>query len=219
MKKNLSSKKRVLTGLLLLAVAVAGCREEPEPPVITPARETPPREAPTAPEVAATADRVIADFEEMNGWAFSSYPNAVDGYLTHSFGDEPVKEGQYSAKLVYDFSGARGETAAAYAETSHLLPLNWQELSVWVYGDGSDGWLRAEFIDATGAKFVGDLTGAVDWNNSWRECRLRQSDLVGLTDEHARRHPPLALTRIYLVVLPTQNHGAGELYFDTMTLE
>ncbi len=207
----------VVAVVVSILLATAGCVKEPEPPVI-PAT---PRavEIIGTPEVTTTTDRVIADFENMDGWCFACYPSEVDGYLTHSFDDEPSHDGDFAAKLVYDFSGARGVTAAAYAMTAHLLPLNWDRLGLWVYGDGSGHWLRAEFVDSTGEKFVGDLAPRVDWEDSWRLCALYQSDLVGLRDEKARRHPPLALTRIYLVVLPTAEHNAGEIYFDTLTVE
>jgi hypothetical protein len=194
-----------------------GCKKEIEPPLVPVAPQ--PVGISETPEVTATTDRVVADFEDMEGWCFTGHPAEVDGYLTHSFDDEPSHDGDYAAKLVYDFSGARGVTAAAYAQTAHLLPLNWDRLSLWVYGDGSGHWLRVEFVDSTGEKFVGNLAPRVDWKDSWRLCVLNQSELVGLRDEKARRHPPLALTRIYLVVLPTGEHDAGAVYFDTLTLE
>ncbi|MCK4592876.1 hypothetical protein KAU45_00125 [bacterium] len=125
------------------------------------------------PEVTTTTDRVISDFENMDGWCFTCYPSEVDGCLTHSFDDEPSHDGDFAA----------------------------------------------EFVDSTGEKFVGDLAPRVDWEDSWYLCALNRSDLVGLRDEKARRHPPLALTRIYLVVLPTAEHNAGEIYFDTLTVE
>lgn len=213
---------RPLSAVLLVAALASGCRDDNggDPPVIVPAREVEPaEETPLAPEVTAYTDRVIADFEEMDGWAFTTHPETVDGYLTQSFGDEPVHEGQFSAKLVYDFAGARDETAAAYAATASLLPLSWDELSIWVYGDGSGHWLRAEFVDSAGVKFVGDLARGIDWRGSWKECRLTQDSLVALREDGQRRHPPLALTRIYLVVLPDGAHDAGEVYLDTMTLQ
>jgi len=202
---------------LMVLLGGAGCVKETEPPVI-PVTSRPVELAET-PEVTATTDRVIADFEDMDGWGFTSYPAEVDGYLTQSYDDEPSHDGDCAAKLVYDFSKTGGVTAAAYAQTAHLLPLNWDSLSLWVYGDGSGHWLRAEFVDSTGEKFVGNLASRVDWTDSWYLCTLSQSDLVGLRDEKARRHPPLALTRIYLVVLPTGEHDTGELYLDTLTLK
>ncbi len=74
-------------------------------------------------------------------------------------------------------------------------------------------------MDSTGKKFVGDLASRVDWEDFWRLCALEQSDLVGLRNEKTRRHPPLALTRSYIVVLPTAEHNAGGIYFDTLTVE
>ncbi|MCX7022188.1 MAG: fimbrillin family protein [bacterium] len=202
---------------LMVLLGGTGCVKETEPPVTTVTSR--PVELAATPEVTATTDRVITDFENMDGWGFSSYPVEVDGYLTQSYDDEPSHDGDSAAKLVYDFSKAGDVTAAAYAQTAHLLPLNWDSLSLWVYGDGSGHWLRAEFVDSTGEKFVGNLVSRVDWKDSWCLCTLNQSDLVGLRDEKALRHPPLALTRIYLVVLPTGEHDTGEIYFDTLTLK
>ncbi len=207
----------LLSGLLVLSgLFVGGCRDEPEPTVITPVREDVISE-PTL--VTATSERVIADFEQLDGWYFVSYPPEVNGYLTQSFGSEPVHEGDFSARMVYDFTGAAGTTAAAYAKTATLLPLNWEELSIWVYGDGSQHWLRAEFIDTTGESFVGDLATQIDWDDSWRLCTIRQSDLLALRNENARRHPPLALTRLYIVVLSGGKHTTGEIFFDSLTLQ
>gem|GEM_PF-3888780 len=207
----------LLSGLLALSGLFAGgCREEPEPIVITPIREEVVSETPL---VTATTERVIADFEQLDGWYFVSYPPEVNGYLTQSFGSEPVHDGDFSARMVYDFTQAAGTTAAAYAKTATLLPLNWDELSIWVYGDGSQHWLRAEFIDTTGESFVGDLATQIDWSNSWKLCTIRQSDLLALRNENARRHPPLALTRLYIVVLPGGKHTTGEIFFDSLTLQ
>lgn len=142
------------------------------------------------PEATTTTERVIADFENLDGWRFACYPSEVDGYLTHSFDDEPGHDGDFAAKLVYDFSGAKGVTAAAYVGMTHLLPLNWDRLDLWVYGDGSGYRLRVEFVDSTGEKFVGDLASRVDWEDSWRLCALEQSGLVGLRDEKTAGIPP-----------------------------
>ena len=209
--------RTVATLALMVLLGGAGCVKETEPPVV-PVTSRPVELAET-PEVTATTDRVIADFEDMDGWGFTGYPGEVDGYLTQSYADEPSHDGDCAARLVYDFTKTGGVTAAAYAQTAHLLPLNWDSLSLWVYGDGSGHWLRAEFVDSAGEKFVGNLAGRVDWKDSWRLCTLNQSDLMGLRDAGARRHPPLALTRIYLVVLPTGEHDSGEIYFDTLTLQ
>jgi len=207
----------LLSGLLILSgLFVGGCREEPEPTVITPIREDVISE-PTL--ITATTERVLADFEQLDGWYFVSYPPEVNGYLTQSFGSEPVHEGDFSARMVYDFTAAAGTTAAAYAKTATLLPLNWEELSIWVYGDGSQHWLRAEFVDTTGESFVGDLATQIDWDDSWRLCTIQQSDLLALRNENARRHPPLALTRLYIVVLSGGKHTAGEIFFDSLTLQ
>lgn len=212
----LTNQRAIRRALIVVAVPLAlvavGCRtgvdDGPQP--ITPARGD---------DLEVTfAGRVIVDFEELDGWAFATYPEGVDGYLTQSFGDQPVHAGQYSARLVYDFTGVPDQTAAAIAETAVLLSLNWQELSLMVYGDGSGHRLRAEFIDSAGVKYAGDLSTSVNWRGSWRECRLAQEALVPVAESGARRRPPLALTRIYLLVLPDGDHNAGEVYLDTMTL-
>ena len=108
---------------LMVLLGGAGCVKETEPPVV-PVTSRPVELAET-PEVTATTDRVITDFEDMDGWGFTGYPGEVDGYLTQSYDDEPSHDGDCAARLVYDFTKTGGVTAAAYAQTAHLLPLNW----------------------------------------------------------------------------------------------
>ncbi|QNK56749.1 phosphodiester glycosidase family protein [Paenibacillus sp. PAMC21692] len=127
---------------------------------------------------------VVEDFESYaNNTAFYQKYLQTAGALYNtarvSLETNPdyVRSGTNSLKLEYDFTGKTG-TSGAYLKAnsvSNNIPVSGYptKISMWVYGDNSGDWLRAQFRDgssATGAVMGIDLTPAttgVNWTG-WK---------------------------------------------------
>lgn len=80
-----------------------------------------------------------------------------------------VRSGSHSLKLEYDFTGTTGTSGAYLTATAGnylQVPGYPEKISMWVYGDGKQHWLRGQFRDGDNKKFAVDYTDAaigVDW--------------------------------------------------------
>lgn len=97
-------------------------------------------------------------------------------------------------QISYDFTEGTG-TKASYAMLSTggiTLASNVSGLSMDVYGDGSNNWLRAELIDANGQLSYVDIAKSVNWTG-WKSITMD----LDKTDVKE----PLKLRRIYVITL------------------
>ncbi|REJ34534.1 MAG: hypothetical protein DIU82_08840 [Bacillota bacterium] len=152
---------------------------------------------------------VLWGFEEMGGW----YANAVRARasLALSGPGEPVREGQRSAKLTYDLRAGGGGTAAAYVQAPAPIPIPGRPraIGLWVYGDATGHWLRANYIDGEGNRRVTDFTpvGGLTWTG-WRWVEAPIDPEAPL---------PISFERVYVVEFDSRRQSAGVLYFDQLT--
>jgi len=145
-------------------------------------------------------------FESLEGWSFAAWPTAVQGSLATA---RDIAHMGASARLGYDFRSAKGAGAAAYAKCD--LPLGAaSRVLVWVYGDGSDHWLRGRISDARGERMPLDFARHVDWADSWR---LVAADIPG------EAVPPITLNAIYIAEPDPERHTAGAIYLDDLSVE
>ncbi|MGE5704813.1 MAG: phosphodiester glycosidase family protein, partial [Clostridia bacterium] len=130
-------------------------------------------------------------------------------------GNDPVFRTRKAAKLTYNLSGApESEVRIAYGRLGsqpETIPGKPFGIGLWVYGDGSGHWLRAEVLDAKGKVHYVDLSKRVDWTG-WQQVK-------GYFPAGAVY--PLQLRSIY-VVDPAENNEilppSGVLYFDEASL-
>lgn len=158
-----------------------------------------------------TVDRapvLLSDFETEGVW----FANAVRAQAALSLVEppEPVYAGQRAAKLAYDLSVSPGGTAAAYVQAATPIPIpdRPRAIGVWVYGDASGHWLRANYIDGDGRRQVLDLTrvGGLNWTG-WRFVQAEIPEDAVL---------PLAFERVYVVEMHRERQSRGVLYFDDL---
>ncbi|MBN2571206.1 MAG: T9SS type A sorting domain-containing protein [Ignavibacteriales bacterium] len=74
-----------------------------------------------------------------------------------------------SGKLKYKF--VTGGITCLYMNCDIPISGTPDKVGINVYGDGHSHWLRGEFWDVDGEKFILDFTSAtpgIDWNNSWQ---------------------------------------------------
>lgn len=161
--------------------------------------------------VTVTVDRppvLLSEFETPGQW----FANSVRAQAAFSLTGppEPVHSGQGAGKLVYDLSVAPGGTAAAYVQATAPIPIpdRPRSLGIWVYGDQSGHWLRANYLDGEGNRHVLDFTavGGLNWTG-WRflEAPIPPDAM-----------PPLTFERVYVVEMHRERQTRGVLYFDRL---
>jgi len=130
---------------------------------------------------------VIEDFESNSNWS-ASKEKAKSATASVIENKDIAKSGTKVLKVDYDFTldnGVEKGIAGAYAyrvnpDTGEQLNINLSKdpaaIGMWVYGDNSRTWLRAQLKDGSGQKFYIDFTpeynpstgtGGIDWTG-WK---------------------------------------------------
>jgi exopolysaccharide biosynthesis protein len=152
---------------------------------------------------------LIDGFENIQNYSFSAYPETAKGSLTQS---SDANEGKYSLSLNYDFTQGEG-TRAAYAKFSEkgnpglTLPDYPKKLGLWVKGDGSGTWLRANLTDAKGVEHVVDFAKTIDFTD-WRYLTV---------DIPSQASYPVKLQRIYVAETDGLKKPTGQILFDGLS--
>jgi hypothetical protein len=123
----------------------------PPPPQPTDTSQPPPTAKPTAKPTSGgggdsgrpAAPGLITDFETFGTWKRGDQPNG-----TFSQSAEQVHGGAYAGKLAYDFPSS-GSDFVVFLQT-HKLGGEPNQISAWVYGDGSKHYLNVWIKDAKG---------------------------------------------------------------------
>lgn len=158
-------------------------------------------------------------FDNQPAMYHTGYPDSISSHgsfaAVSAGGDEPVFRTKKAAKLTYNFAGAPESGARiAYGRLGSKpedIPGNPFGMGLWVYGDSSNHWLRAEVLDAKGKVYYVDLAKRIDWTG-WQQVK-------GYFPAAAVY--PLQLRSIY-VVDPAENNEilpeSGTVYFDEASL-
>ncbi|MCF6093211.1 phosphodiester glycosidase family protein [Microaerobacter geothermalis] len=155
--------------------------------------------------------------DDLSGIYHTAYPATIATNGIFQQVEEPpfIYSSKKSTRLTYNFSNApSSEVRIAYGRLGKepiLMPGRPLGLGLWVYGDNSKHWLRAEIIDAEGKLRYIDLAKEVNWNG-WKY--VSGSFPRGLIY-------PLKLRSLYLVNLPEgteQRPLKGTVYFDEISL-
>lgn len=158
-------------------------------------------------------------FDNQPSMFHTAYPESLNTHGSFTAvtagGSDPVFRTKKSAKLIYNFAGApENDVRIAYGRLGakpEEMPGKPFGMGLWVYGDGSNHWLRAEVIDAKGKVHYVDLAKQINWTG-WQQVK-------GFFPGSAVY--PLQLRSIY-VVNPAENNEilpeSGVLYFDEASL-
>jgi uncharacterized protein (UPF0333 family) len=114
---------------------------------------------------------ILEDFEDgITGWNKSGARfNSVN--ISAASEPEPVRFGEKSLRIDYDFIGQKG-TSGAYAWPVEDIVLEGypDKIGMWFYGANDGHWIRAQMRDGNGAAFPIDFTDqttGVDWEG-WK---------------------------------------------------
>jgi hypothetical protein len=153
-------------------------------------------------------------FDNQVGMHHAGYPASLGTSGSFTAVSEPVFRTRKAAKLTYNFSQApANDVRIAYGRIGskpETLPGKPIGLGLWVYGDNSNHWLRAEVIDAKGKTVYVDLAKQIDWTG-WKQVKGYFPAGVSY---------PVQLKSIYVVdrVEDNNQHDKGTLYFDEASL-
>ncbi|UFJ40178.1 phosphodiester glycosidase family protein [Brevibacillus humidisoli] len=156
-------------------------------------------------------------FDNLSGPYHSGHPASLNnaGSFTLSGEGEPLYRTRKAGRLQYNFAGVpNDDVRISYGRLGSeavTIPGEPFGMGLWVYGDSSGHWLRAEVIDAKGDLHYVDLAEKVDWTG-WRQVR-------GYFPPGAPH--PLKLRSIYLVNKPEETETRperGTVYFDEVSL-
>jgi len=121
-----------------------------------------------------------------------------------------------------DYSLATGGTTNLNLNCTIPISGTPDAISIQVYGDGKCHWLRGEFIDKQGEKFLMDLTSAtpgIDWTDSWKKLEIPFSAAIpSWANPLAVLDYPVTWKRIYLAETDDAKKDVGTLYFDDFSV-
>ena len=148
---------------------------------------------------------IVADFGTLNNVEAKFIRSTAS--VRHNQKDEPVRLGNISLRLDYNFENTIG-TSAAYVNFKEPVKIIGKpiELGAWVYGDGSKHWLRGTYINSAGEKKVFNFTelGGLDWQG-WKYVYAELPE---------NEKYPIALEQLYLAETNEDRKNVGSIYFD-----
>ncbi|MFY0544234.1 phosphodiester glycosidase family protein [Brevibacillus sp. H7] len=153
-------------------------------------------------------------FDNQTSMHHAGYPASLSTSGSFTAVTEPVYRTRKAAKLTYNFAGApQNDVRIAYGRVGSqpvAIPGKPIGLGLWVNGDNSKHWLRAEVVDAKGKTVYVDLAKEIDWTG-WKQVKGYFPGSVSY---------PLQLKSIYVVdrVEDGNQQEKGTLYFDEVSL-
>ena len=126
-----------------------------------------------------------------------------------------------SGRLAYSLS--TGGTSALYMNCTIPISGTPDIIGIWVYGDGKGHWLRGEFEDNDGEKFLFNFTEAspgIDWLNEWRYLELPMENAIpSWANPAAVLNYPITWKRFYLVETNDNNKDSGVIWLDDFQVD
>jgi exopolysaccharide biosynthesis protein len=147
--------------------------------------------------------QVINEFENLDGLVSSAYPETTKVKLGQS---PEMVNGFTSLSLNYDFT-LGNETRAAYIDFNSKPVVVMEEidaLGLWVYGNESGHWLRAEIKDVNGKTYKLDFANNIDWKG-WKSVKAELPVDISY---------PITLSKIYLVETNPAIKDQGQILLD-----
>lgn len=166
--------------------------------------------------VGAATNVLVDDFSDVSNWTVSTaIASGTFTLSTEVYYSEPS-----SGKM--DYNLLTGGTSALYLNIALPISGTPDAVGIYVYGDSSNHWLRGEFKDHDGEKFIVNFTESspgIDWNNEWQYVEILLEDAIpSWANPSAVLNFPIEWTRIYLVETKDDNKGSGTIYFDDLNI-
>ncbi len=164
--------------------------------------------------------KIIEDFQDISEW----HVNAIRANLDSSkffLTDSLCTDGGFCGGLRYQLKP--GGTSAVFCNTSIPVFGKPFSFSMLVFGDGQGHWLRGEFEDKHGHRFIADFTNknsGVNWRNEWRSVRAQIAESQpSWSNPGATIAFPITWKKIYIAETDEKKKTSGILFFDDLTAE
>jgi hypothetical protein len=168
--------------------------------------------------VGVASDVVLDNFTSIANWSMTGLRVDLAGCNIET-SNAVFISAQTSGKLSYSLT--TGGTSALYLNCSIPISGTPEAVGIYVFGDGKGHWLRGEFQDADGEKFLVNFTEenpGIDWSTSWKYLRLSlDKAIASWSNPNARLNFPITWLRIYLAETNESKKNSGAIYFDDFT--
>ncbi len=194
-------------------VAQASPTTSPPSPTTPPPSPTATSQPPSSGGTRPSSPGAITGFEEFGTWKRGDQPN---GTFTQS--SEQVHGGANAGKLAYNFSSG-GNDFVVFLQT-HLLGGRPNQISAWVYGDGSKHYLNVWVRDAAGETWQFPL-GQVR-HSGWQQMSARLDPTAAWPAGHIDGPSngvldyPVDFRALVLDDIPDTFTGSGTIYLDDL---
>jgi hypothetical protein len=162
---------------------------------------------------------LVENFNNLDDWSISGVridlnnsSFAVSNSLYYS---EPS-----SGKLQYVLQ--TGGVSAMYLNCNLPISGTPDAFGLYVYGDDKGHWLRGEFIDKDGEKFLVDFTEpdpGIDWKDEWKYLEIILADAsASWANPSAVLDYPITWKKIYLAETSDDKKDSGTIYLDDFSI-
>jgi len=160
----------------------------------------------TGSEIEITGN-IIDDFESINDWTLTT--SGVDAAATNiSIDDQRVKDGNSSAKIVYEFNtSSNGYCRILYSPEPVIGSNDNNSVGMWVFGDNSGNRLEYWFTDSNDNLIKG-FSDVVDWTG-WKFISVELSNIDGEGD---------ITFNSFAIRQSKSGEKSGKIYFDNLML-
>lgn len=152
--------------------------------------------------------QILDGFTSSTAWDFDAIRARGTNRISQAF--EPVAAGDTSMRFEYNFATGDQGIAASYLVRNNPVEMKGRpnHIGMWVYGDGSDHWLRGKLLDGTGKTYTVSFTeeGELDWNG-WKYVKAEVPDEAAL---------PLSVHKLYVAETSEDNKDYGVLFLDRL---
>jgi len=163
---------------------------------------------------------LVDDFSSVSGFTLTGVNVAINDCSFNTDTSIYISEPS-SGKLSYSLT--TGGTSALYMNCNIPVSGHPDKIGIHIYGDGKGHWLRGEFKDADGEKFLMNFTDAspgIDWTDTWKRIEVNIDDAIpSWANPNAVLSYPITWTRFYLAETSDDNKGTGVLYFDDFIID
>ncbi len=158
---------------------------------------------------------ILDDFKDVSKFTISGVNINLSGCKLEIDSSVSVSAPS-SARL--DYSLTTGGTSALYLDCNIRISGTPDAIGLNIYGDGKGHWLRGEFKDVDGERFIIDFTDAspgIDWLNEWKYIEVPFSKAIpSWANPSAVLNFPVTWTRIYLAETSDAKKDNGTIYLD-----
>ncbi|MBL7066767.1 MAG: phosphodiester glycosidase family protein [Candidatus Marinimicrobia bacterium] len=174
----------------------------------------------TSVSVGVSTSIIIDNFDDINNWSISGTRVDINN-CSLTLSDSIKHSIPSSAQLIYTLT--TGGTSVMNMDCSIPISGTPSAIGIHVYGDGKGHWLRSEFKDNDGERFLLNFTQAdpgIDWIDSWQYLEVPLEDaIVSWANPSAVLNYPITWTKIYLAETDDNKKDLGVIYFDDFTAQ